>query len=182
MSVGERALVGRVAAVAILLALLAAAWIGPINAYLGALADGSEEIAAKRTLLQRYRALAGAHPRAPAERGDKGLLYPDIPESQAIALLQETVKTAAAAARVEVRGLQVLRIEAAPGAQRIGIRINAAGDIASVGRLLHAVEAARPLLYPDNLHVQSRAVTANAAAAPLEVQLDIFGFKAGSAS
>lgn len=183
MTRGERTLVGRGAAVAILLALLLAAWIGPVSGYLGVIASGNEQIAAKLAMLQRYRTLADARPpEAPARNGDGGLLYPDIPDSQAIALLQEAIKTAAAGARIEVRGLQVLRSEPAPGAQRIGIRINAAGDIASLSRLLYAVEAARPLLYPDNLHIQSRATTPNAAPTALEFQLDISGFRAGAAS
>lgn len=183
MTLAERTLLGRVAAVAILCVVLAAAWIGPVDAYLGMLAAGSERIAAKEALLQRYRSLAGAAPADERSAGtNPGLLYPDMPEAQAIALLQETVKTAAAAARIEVRGLQVLRIEAAPGAQRIGIRVNAAGDIGSVSRLLHTIESARPLLHPDNLHIQSRTASANAAPGALEIQLDIFGFKPGAAS
>jgi general secretion pathway protein M len=164
-------MIGRAAAVAILAVLIGLAWLGPVDLYLGTLAEGSGDIAAKQVLLQRYRALAGVP--VAAAKDDSGLLFPEIPEAQAVALLQETVKSAAAAARVEVRGLQVLRQEAAPGAARIGIRVSAAGDIAGLGRLLYAVEAARPLLYPDNLHIQARA-------GALEFQLDISGFKAGA--
>ena len=164
-------MISRAAALAILAALAALAWFGPVELYLGALAAGRDEIAAKQAVLQRYRALAAAP--AQAARDESGLLFPAIPDAQALAVLQETVKSAAAAARVEVRGLQVLPPDGAPGAMRIGIRISAAGDVAGLGRLLYAVEAARPVLYPDNLHVQARG-------AALEFQLDISGFKAGA--
>ena len=70
--------------------------------------------------------------------------------------MQETIKTAAGAARVEIRGIQMLAGETVSGALRLGMRIRAAGDAAALGRLLHAIETARPLLIPDNLQVQSR--------------------------
>jgi hypothetical protein len=133
-------------------------------------------------LLGRYRA-AAAGPVAAAGAGPAGLLYSDMPESQAAATLQETVKSAAGAARVQVQGLQVLRSEPMPGAVRIGVRVRGSGDIASLRGLIYAIEAARPVLYLDNLQVQSHAMTPAAATAPLDFQLDISGFtSAGSGS
>jgi general secretion pathway protein M len=110
------------------------------------------------------------------------MLIPAVPEAQALALLQETVKSAAAAAQVQIQGLQVLRSEGEAGVLRIGVRVRAAGDVASLGRLLYAIEAARPLLYPDNLQIQSQPAAPGTPPSPLQFQLDIAGFKAGPSS
>lgn len=176
MTLAERPALGRVAALAILAALVALFCVGPLAAYCGLVADNSDALATKAALLQRYRALADSKPAAPAATGAP-FIYPDMPESQASALLQETVKTIAAAAHAQVLGLQVLRGEAVSGATRIGVRVRASGDMASLRSLIYAIESARPLLYPDNLTIQSHAAAPDAAASALDFQLDIAGFK-----
>ena len=180
----DRAVLARAGAVAILVLLLLVLWLGPIGAYFDLVGEGADEIAQKAALLQRYRALAEAGPaeRAEPARIEPSLLIPAVPDAQALALLQETVKSAAAAAQVQVQGLQVLRGEGEAGALRIGVRIRAAGDVAGLGRLLYAIEAARPLLYPDNLQIQSQAAAPGAPPSALQFQLDIAGFKAGPSS
>jgi general secretion pathway protein M len=181
MILAERPTLGRVAALAILAGLIALFCTGPLAAYCGLVADNSDALATKAALLQRYGALADAK-MAPAAATGMALLYPDMPESQVSALLQETVKHIAAAAHAEVLGLQVLRSEAANGATRIGVRVRASGDMASLRSLLYAIESARPLLYPDNLSIQSHATASDAAQSALDFQLDISGFKTEPAS
>jgi len=175
------AAVSRVAALGILAVLIALFCVGPLAAYCGLIDANSDGLATKAALLQRYRALAGAGPSAPAPAGP-ALLYPDMPESQASALLQETVKSTAATAHVQVQGLQVLHNDALPGATRIGVRVRASGDMASLRSLIYAIETARPLLYPDNLQIQSHATSPAAAAGSLDFQFDISGFKTEPAS
>jgi general secretion pathway protein M len=177
----DRPILRRVTALAILAALIAAFWIGPLAAYCGWIGANEEALAAKSAMLRRYQALARPVTSgvAPAE---SALLYPEMPESQASALLQEAVKNAASAARVQVQGLQMLHSEALPGATRIGVRVRATGDIASLRGLIYAIETARPVLYPDNLQVQSHVMIPDAAPAPLDFQLDISGFTPGPAS
>jgi general secretion pathway protein M len=178
MTLAEHWTVGRCAALAILAGLVVLFCVGPLAAYCALVVSNSEEIATKQALLQRYRTLANAEQGAPAPvPTGPALLYPDMPESQAFALLQEAVKNDAAAARVQVQGLQVLRSEAVTGATRIGVRVRGRGDIASLRSLLYAVETARPLLYPDNLQIQSHATMPDAAPGILDFQLDISGFK-----
>lgn len=182
MTASERAMIHRAGAVAILLGLLAALWLGPIDLYFGQLAAGSRRIAAATALLGRYRALAAPEqPAAAPPAADAALLLPNVPEAQAAAQLQETIKGAAAHAQVAVRGMQVLQARADAGAVRIAIRVSASGDIASLGRMLYALEAARPLLYPDNLQIQSRPPVAANGAMPLEFQFDVTATKAGGA-
>lgn len=181
MTLAERPALGRIAALAILAALIALFCAGPLAAYCGLLADNGDALATKGALLQRYRTLAEAKT-LPQVAAGAALLYPDMPESQASALLQETVKHTAAAAHAQVLGLQVLRSEATNGATRIGVRVRAGGDMASLRSLLYAIETARPLLYPDNLSIQSHAATPDSAPSALDFQLDISGFKTEPAS
>jgi hypothetical protein len=179
----------RVAALSLLGLLLVALWVGPAAAYFGLLQSGRDGIERQAALLQRYRTLVETpRPGQPPAAATADSLLPEIPDSQAVARLQETLKTAAAAAQVQVQGLQVLRAESLPGAVKIGVRLRASGDVAALGRLLYAVEAARPLLVPDNLQVQGRAATTASGSAPdpgpvpLEFQLDVSGFRAGAPS
>ena len=179
----DRAILERVGAVAILLLLVLVLWLGPIGAYLDLVGQGAEEIVQKSAVLQRYRALADPGPAQPeAARTDPSLLIPAVPDAQAVAVLQETIKSAAAAAQVQIQGMQVLRGEGEAGAVRIGVRIRGAGDVNGLGRLLYAIEVARPVLYPDNLQIQAQAASPGAPASPLQFQLDIAAFKAGASS
>ena len=175
---------GRVAALAVLAVLLAALWTGPVSAYLDLVGDGAERIEQRALLLQRYRALASmATPEAPQSTpGSSAVMLPDTPEAQAVAMLQESVKAAASASRVRINSLQVLRSETLASAVKIGVRIRASGDVAGLARLLFAIEAARPVLYPDNLQIQAHAATPGQTPGALDLQLDISGFKPGSSS
>ncbi|MBV8779332.1 MAG: hypothetical protein JO258_19215 [Alphaproteobacteria bacterium] len=172
----------RVVALGLLALLVVVFLVGPVAAYIGLLADNGAALENKAALLQRYRALAEARPGMASPASAPTLLYPDMPEAQAAALLQEAVKTAAAAAHVQVQGFQMLRGDAIPGAARIGVRVRASGDIVSLRNLIYAIETARPLLYPDNLQVQAHATAADAAGGPLDFQLDVSGFKPEPAS
>ena len=90
MSLAEQPARGRVAALAILALLLAALWVGPVSAYLDLVGGGTERLAQRAALLQRYRALAGT-PAPETTRPKPGaptVMLPDTPEAQAVALLQ----------------------------------------------------------------------------------------------
>ncbi|HVH78976.1 MAG TPA: GspMb/PilO family protein, partial [Stellaceae bacterium] len=131
MTLAERPAFGRVAALTILGSLVLLFFLGPFAAYCGLIADNRNALANRLALLERYQALA-IRPASTAVSPETALLYPDVPESQTTALLQEAVKAAATAAHVEVQGLQVLRSDTASGATRIGVRVRAAGDITSL--------------------------------------------------
>jgi hypothetical protein len=184
MSPAERRLLGRVAAIGLLLVLVALLWLGPVDAYLDLVDDNALRLSQQGELLQRYRVLArGQTAETTAAASDPGaILYPELSEAQAAALLQERLKTAAAAARVQVNGLQVLNPEVMPGAVRITVRIRGTADIAGLARLVYAIETAQPLLFPDNLQVQAQARPTGSAAETLDFQLDVSGFKPAAAT
>jgi hypothetical protein len=182
MTFEDRASRDRIVALALLGLVLVGFWLGPAAAYVDLIQTGGDEIDGKAALLQRYRGLiaSSARPVASSGTSEAGILMPDLPESQAAAQLQETVKSAAAAAQVQIRGFQVLRSETLPGAIRFGVRVRATGDVSGMSRLLYAIAAARPLLVADNLQVQSRATPGTSTPAPLEFQFDISGFRPGT--
>jgi len=173
MTVAERSHLARAAALLILAAIAALLWIGPISAYRDVVGNGARRLAADQQKLQRYRAMAHEEPQSVA-LADGAILLPAMSDAEGAALLQETLKAAAVGANVAIEGLQVLPPDNLAGAQRIGLRLRARGDVAGLDRLLYAIEASRPLLHPDNLQVQSRAQPA-----ALEFQLDVSAFKGG---
>jgi hypothetical protein len=180
MSALEHPLVARAAAVCVLLAAAAALWLGPVSAYLDLVGDDASQLDAARASLARDRALVQ---RAPGRENfaSASILLADGSDAQTVAFLQDTLKQAAASAQVEIEGLQVLPQDALAGAARVGVRLRARGDIAGLDRLLYAIESSRPLLYPDNLHIQAGIAPGDAPVA-LEFQLDVSGFKAGAPS
>jgi general secretion pathway protein M len=170
----------RLIALAILAGLVAALAVGPVAAYFDLLAGQGDAIRRESETLQRYRVLTRAAAAQPAPpTSDRTLLFPAIPEAQAVALLQEALKGAAATAQVDIQGFQVLRSEAAPGSVRVGVRLRASGDIAGLERLLYTIESARPVLYPDNLQIRAEGAQPGAPAAALQFQFDVSGFTAG---
>jgi general secretion pathway protein M len=178
VSIADRPPISRAAALAILAGLIVLLWVGPVAAYLELLDSDDQALSAAQQTLERYSALASTTPQhVPVE--DKSMLLPDISEAQAVALLQESLKGAAAAAQVEIQGLQVLQTETFSGAPRIGVRLRGHTDIGGLANLLYAIEAARPLLFPDNLTIQSRSATPAAPPSALDFQIDVSAFKSG---
>ncbi len=133
-------------------------------------------------MLQRYRDLL----HNPAQKGQiagdadgQALILADLSESQAIAALQERLNSTAAATRVVVQGLQVLPPEPFSGSVKVGVRLRATTDIGGLNRLLYDIENARPALYSDNLQINAQPQSGRDASRALDVQIDVYAFKAG---
>ena len=167
---------GRIVALTVLVALAALVWIGPVAAYRDALGSDARRLAKLDAALAHGRALVAA-PNAPDAIG-AALLPAGMTDAQAVALMQETLKGAAATAQVDIQGLQVMQADTLGGSPRVGVRLRARGMIGGLDRLLYAIEASRPLLYPDNLHIDVRS----GGNGPLDFQLDVSAFKAGAPS
>ncbi len=165
---------------AILLALLAALWLGPIALYRDFRENDAQALAAAAETLARDRALVAAKDSRPDEAAS--ILLPAISDAEAAALLQETLKHAALAADVEIEGMQVMPADTLAGAARVALRLRARGDASGIARLLYAVAASRPLLYPDNLHIAARAAPQGANSGPLDFEFDVSAFRAGAQS
>lgn len=173
----EGSLPSRAAALGVLAVLLGLFYVGPIAAYAGLVrAEGQKVADAEAALARGHRLIRQGRGTAPALRS---ILFADMSDAQAAALLQESLKAAAASAHVEIGGLQVLPAEPAQGSRRIGVRLRARGDMAGIERFLYAIEAARPVLYPDNLLIQSRTAP-GAAPSVLDFEIEVAGFASGA--
>ena len=181
MTLRERQILSRGAALAILLALAGAVWIGPVAGYLGLLRDGAEQIATKEQFVQRYEALVRGRGPDPLAAVKDPVLFPGLSDAQALAMLQEAVKGLAANSHVEIQGLQILPGDSQAGLSRIGIRVRATADMDGSNGLLYAIEASRPLLYVDNLQLRPQMAN-NAPTAVLDLQFDVSAFEPGPAS
>ena len=175
--IGAGTAAARLLALALLAALGAGIWAGPVTAYLeerGALRQRVEQAEA---LAARYRALAAAPPRAVADGEGAAAFLADLPAAQIFAALSERIKAAADVAGLSVQGLQSLAEEPVAGLRRAGLRLRGTGDLAALARFLDAVEAGRPLLTIDGLRIQARQGAAVEAQPRLDIQLDVHGFK-----
>jgi general secretion pathway protein M len=177
----DRAMISRAAALGILVVIVALLWLGPVSAFLDRIGVDPQHLATAEATLARYCALTAAAP-AGAEASGQAILLPELSDAQAVGLLQESLKAAALSARVEIEGLQVIQGDTLAGTARLGVRVRGHGDIAGIDRLLYAIEAARPLLYPDNLQIQARSLADAAAPPPLDFQLEISAFRRGAPS
>ena len=169
----------RAAALLILLVLIAGFWLGPVTAYLDLVDVSAQRTTTAGTKLVRYRALAEQPPEAAEAVDLKTVFLPERTDAETVALLQETLKSAAATAQVEIQGIQVMPAESISGARRIVVRLKGRGDMAGLDRLLYAIDASRPLLYPDNLQLLAGAASNAAMPTTLNFQLDVSGFTAG---
>ena len=165
------------ALLAVLAALLHAGLVAPYLAYLDGLDD---RVTAQATILARMRVLAAAPETAAPAPEPAVLLLPDGSDAQALADLQDRLKQVAGGNGIEVQGIQMLPRSETQAVARLGVRLRGTGDMAALNRFLHAVESAAPALAVDNLRIQSRAPRGAAAAAgapPLDLQLDVVGFR-----
>lgn len=180
MTLPQHIPLSRAAAVAILLAVLALLWLGPVGLYENWRDADARAIAAAGETLARDRALVAA--KEPGPNDGAAILLPAISDAEAAALLQETLKHAAQAADVEIEGMQVMPADTLAGAARVALRLHARGNTAGIARLLYSVAASRPFLYTDHLHILAHPVTAPGAGAALDFEFDVSAFRAGAAS
>src|ERR1051325_9016569 len=99
MTVAESPHAGWVLALGLLTALVVRLWLGPIGAYRDIVSSGAIRLEQRTAVLERYRALLREPPEGAAHPAtDLPLvILPEIAEAQAVALLQERLKSVATA-------------------------------------------------------------------------------------
>lgn len=175
----------RLAAVALLLLVVLVGYAGlaaPLATHYAALAQREQQTA---LLLARYQRIVA---RAEAPRAETGL--PDLPlneiylpgdsPAQAVAALQDRVKSAATDAGARLGSVEVLAPRADDGLTRQAVRARLTADTGSLQQMLHRLEASRPLLLLDNLYVRARDTRSDTSRLRLDVRIDVVGFAAGA--
>jgi len=164
VSPGLPPLVGRMAALALLLALLALVWVVGLAPLLDEYRADRETVAFASEQLPRLQQLAAAAPllRAELERVSRDpsgstRLLGGTSDALAGADLQNLVSREATRHGLALRSAQILPTVAEEGFRRVGIRVALEGSIAGLHRLLYSVETSPTFLFVDNLEVRSRS-------------------------
>lgn len=164
MSPGLPPLVGRVAALALLLALLVLIWVVGLAPLLDDYRTNRETVAFANEQLPRLQQLAAAAPLLQAEldrvsRDPTGStrLLSGSSDALAGADLQSRVSRDATRYGLTLRSAQVLPSVEEEGFRRIGIRIALEGSIAGLHRLIYNIETSPIFLFVDNLEIRSRS-------------------------
>ncbi|MGQ0676965.1 MAG: type II secretion system protein GspM [Rhodospirillales bacterium] len=157
-----------------------------------------EEVAHYRRMLETHAAIAvrrgdlartaaAANPQAMVE-----LLLAGNTDAAATAALHDRVRELVAATRATLISIQALP-SAEAGAQsgqsaspptaprRIGLRVQFAADLPGFQRVIHALEGGRPAVVVTNLYLRARTSRAAGDANPLDVQMDLVGFRRSGA-
>jgi general secretion pathway protein M len=178
----------RVAALLLLAAVLAAAYVWIVEPIAAAYANTEAAVADTRALLERYNRLAAARPSLEAQlaaieqKPDTAAYYlSGATDALAAAALQARVTALVEGSGASLLSIQTLTSTEERGMRRIAIRLQMTAEIAPLVRVLHGLETGIPLLFVDNLELQSQAAPAiepdtAQASAPLIVGFDLYGY------
>ena len=173
----------RLLALALLLGLLAGAWLAVVRPLLGWRDAAEARLAEAGETLVRYRMVAAqseeivrqaAALRDVAER--EALFLAGATEGQAVAALQDVIKAAVAAADARADSIQALETGAEGDLTRVAMRVRLTANTASLQRLLHALEAGRPVVLLDGVYVRARSLRGDAQERNLDLRFDAIGF------
>jgi general secretion pathway protein M len=178
----------RAAALLLLAAVLAVAYVWIVEPIAAAYADTEAAIADTRDLVERYDRLAAARTSLEAQlaaieqKPDTAAYYlTGATDALAAASLQARVTALVEGSGATLLSIQTLTSSEDRGLRRVAIRLQMTAEIAPLVRVLHGLESGIPLLFVDNLELQSQAAPAiepDAAetSAPLIVGFDLYGY------
>lgn len=178
----------RGAAVALLLGLLAAAYLLGINPLLTAYRANETAIAEAQGLVGRFDAMALGE----SDLQDRVKKLAEMQASEPYYLTKETdalaavelqnrVKAAVKQNGGTIRSIQPLGGEKEGEFQRVTLRIQITTTIGSLFGIVHVLETTQPFLFLDNIDIRSRQSRASAEDQPAEpmltVTLDLYGYQ-----
>ncbi|HEV8680320.1 MAG TPA: type II secretion system protein GspM [Stellaceae bacterium] len=178
----------RAAALLLLAAVLAVAYVWIVEPIAAAYANTEAAIADTRDLVERYDRLAAARASLEAQlaaieqKPDTAAYYlSGATDALAAASLQARVTALVEGSGATLLSIQTLTSTEDRGLRRVAIRLQMTAEIAPLVRVLHGLESGIPLLFVDNLELQSQAAPAiepDAAetSAPLIVGFDLYGY------
>lgn len=179
--------ISRLVALLLAAAAVLACFVLIIEPLRSAYATADAAIADARDTLLRYERIASL--RASLEQQAADLARGGGPansyldgetDALAAAALQRRITTLFASAGGGIRSVQVLPTREEAGLRRVTIRLQFTSTIEPLVRVLHELEAGRPVLFIDNLDIQSRlpvgAAEGDDPEPTLAVSLDLYGF------
>lgn len=179
---------GKLLALGILGLLLALAYVAVLAPLEALHASRAQEIAQLRERLAHLRRAVAELPQLRATLSEvrtrsapDDLLLPGASEAVAAANLQSKVKDLFAETGTELISAEGLPAAAQGGQRRVGIRVLVAAELNVLANVLHALGAARPFLFVDNIEVHSNPAARLQAAdksAVLNIALNVYGYRA----
>ncbi|MSP89373.1 MAG: hypothetical protein EXQ92_11285 [Alphaproteobacteria bacterium] len=177
-------LAGRLVALAVAGALAVAIWIGLAAPRFDAIQSARQHLERQHQVLQgheqaasRADALAARLAALTADPNTGGVWLAAGSEAQAMATMQDRVKTVAASVGATVVTAQPLGAAAGAPA-RARLRVGLSADTTALQATLHALESGSPLLLVETLTIRPRS---SAGGGILDVQIDLAGFIKGAA-
>ena len=179
----------RLGAMLLLLGVILLAKEGVIDPILDSVNQSREEIADAATRLSRIKAIAATKPELEAQAAK---MMSDIGQSDAFmradtealagAALQERLRTLTSAQGISLGAIQWAAGKTDSGLGRISVRVQITATLGPLYALLGSVESTMPLLFIDDIDIQSTAGSDPGQPVqdgPLSVTFDCYGYWLG---
>ncbi len=180
----------RIVAVALLVAIIAAAWglvMRPIAAQLQA---HEQSIIDSREQLQRYRRIASTREQWESRlealtraRSVSGQFLAGESVDLVAADLQSKIKQTISAVGGLLKSMQTLPVKDLDdfdNLRKVALRVDLVADIASLQRIMYRLESSKPYLFVDNTNVRSRGKRTRPGqsgdAKELQIRFDVYGY------
>lgn len=180
---------GRAAALALLVLLLLAVYgffIGPlVGAYRDtdqALVETGENLARYARIAEGYPALKQQLDRLSARQARSGVYLKGDTDALAAAGLQADVSSTIEQHGGKLRSVQILPVSSDGDFKRVSVRVQLTATLPALARILHALEARRPVVFIDNLDVKNRLARRRAkqnqeeSEPQLVIRFDLYGY------
>jgi general secretion pathway protein M len=176
---------GQALAVALLLLVLAAAWMAVASPLLDWHADRAEALQQRSTLARRMAQVAAGLPELQRQAAAAAAVGPvaatlldGSTDAVAGATLQQLVQDMAGRAGATLSSTETLPAEAVANYRRIGVRVALSAPWAVLVELLRAIEQASPQMLVDELQIHGGRRFGVAGEPPLEASFTVLGFRA----
>lgn len=183
-------MVNRALALAILLGLVAATYLGLVQPLIASRVDQHDQIERLETMLARFRSVAQQRAAREAEladlkqraAGEDGLLH-GANETLMAAAIQNRLKELVASSRGELKSIQILPAQSDGHLRRITVRGQMSMTVDAAQRVFHDLEGGEPLMFLDNVSIRSLQETRrrrererNGTEDLLDVRFDVYGY------
>lgn len=179
---------GRLLALGLLVAVLAAAWAAAVEPLLSWHAETAATLAQRRTVARRMAQVAQTLPELEqqATEAATGAPPPDAllggaTDAVAGAALQQAVRDMATGAGVALSSAETLPTEQAGAYRRVGLRVAFSAPWPVMVRVFQLIEQAAPVMLIDDLQVRGPRLHAGPVEPDLDTSLTVFAFRAGTA-
>lgn len=179
--------VSRLAAVALLAAVLGATYLYGLMPLLAAYRDTDADIGRAEELLAGFERIAARRQAYEAQlevlsgqQSGTGVYLSGATNALAAAELQDRVKDTVQAHGGQLRSVQILPAKTDGAFTRVSVRVQLSANMESFHRILYSVEAGKPFVFVDNLDIRNRRATRRAALKEMDpvlmIRFDLLGY------